>query len=424
MQSSFLLRVASALVLGAPALLAGGDPPVTSGGLRWGAEYFPNVPLVTQDGETVHFFEDLIRDKVVMINFIYTTCPDACPLETAKLGEVYSILGDRVGKDVFLYSVTIDPEHDTPEVLKEYTQRFQVGPGWTFLTGEAADIKLLRQKLGMIRANEEELSDHTLSLMIGNQSTGIWMKRSPMENPYLLATQVGSWLHNWKQPPEPGRDYADAPKLRNLSRGEDLFRTRCLTCHLVGPEDGLLRQGPNLLGVTDRRDRAWLARWLAEPDAMLAEKDPLALELLAANRNLPMPNMRLNQIEVEALLVYLEQESHRVLNEQRLAELDWAQPDSDGEAHASSVPSCCEKREGLILEDLEDDEAAEGPAAAAAPEPRWPSSHPEARSARGAGSAEGRTSIGVPLAFAASAALCLVLGLAIGILGLSPARRS
>ena len=64
---------------------------------RWGANYFPNVPLITHEGKTVRFFDDLIKDKVVVINFIYTTCPDACPLETARLTELYKILGDRVG---------------------------------------------------------------------------------------------------------------------------------------------------------------------------------------------------------------------------------------------------------------------------------------------------------------------------------------
>jgi len=412
-----------ALLASAPTLLAGGgggdpaeDPAATSGGARWGAEYFPNVPLITQDGKTVHFFDDLIRDKVVVINFIYTSCPDACPLETAKLVEVYSLLGDRVGKDVFFYSVSIDPERDTPEVLKEYAERYQVGDGWLFLTGEPANIKVVRQKLGMIRPDEESLSDHTLSLLIGNQSTGIWMKRSPMENPYLLSTQIGSWLHNWKDAPEPGHDYKDAPKLRSISRGENLFRTRCATCHVIGPDDGIIRQGPNLTGVMERRDRDWLARWLAEPDKMLAEKDPIALELFAANRNLPMPNMRLNEIEVEALLAFMEEESARVLEEMRQAEDDWAMEDSSGE---DDLPSCCQKRDGLILFEDERADGASAAAAASDADAAWsrriasgyPSESaapaaPRARSDRG----------GVSLAFAASTTICLGLAMALGIL--------
>jgi protein SCO1/2 len=339
-----------ALLLAASSALpssGGEDPkpvvPASSAAARWGADYFPNVPLVTHEGRTVRFFDDLIEGKVVVVNFIYTTCPDACPLETAKLSEVCTLLGDRVGQDVFLYSISIDPERDTPEVLREYSERYQTPPGWLFLTGEAADIRLVREKLGMIRADETELQQHTLNLLIGNQATGKWMKRSPMENPYFLATQIGSWLSDWRLPPEPGLDYAEAPELRSISRGENLFRTRCSACHLIGPDDGLPRQGPNLLGVTERRERAWLARWIAEPDVMLAEGDPLAVELSRQWRNLPMPNMRLNPLEVEALLEYMREES------------DWhaeeASPRAEGVIPDSEKPGCCQKEDGLLVGD-------------------------------------------------------------------------
>ncbi len=171
------------------------------GGSRWGANYFPNVPLITHDGKQVLFFDDLVKDKVVAINFIYTSCPDSCSLETARLKKVQKILGDRVGSDVFMYSITIDPETDTQEVLKAYTEKFKIGPGWLFLTGKEDDITLLRKKLGLfIEEIQDDSGDHNLSLIIGNQSTGRWMKRSPFENPYVLAKHVGSWLHNWKAP--------------------------------------------------------------------------------------------------------------------------------------------------------------------------------------------------------------------------------
>jgi protein SCO1/2 len=286
-------------------------------GSIWGADYFPNVPLVTHEGKTVRFFDDLIKDKVVAINFIYTSCPDVCPLETARLLEVQEILGDRVGRDVFMYSITVDPDRDTPEVLKRYAERFQVGPGWLFLTGNKADITLLRRKLGLYREEKggEKLEAHMVSGIIGNQKTGRWMKMSPYENPYIMATQIGSWLHNWTVPSKVKRDYADAPKLRTISKGERLFRTRCTSCHTIGEGDKVTaenkRLGPDLSGVTGKRDRAWLTRWLAEPDKMLAEKDPLAVGLLAEYDNVPMPNLRLNAVDIEALLAYIEEESQR-----------------------------------------------------------------------------------------------------------------
>ena len=84
---------------------------------RWGADYFPNVPLVTQDGTTVRLYDDLLKGKSVAINVIYTSCKDECPLETARLAQVQKLLGERMGKDIFFYSITIDPKRDKPEVL-------------------------------------------------------------------------------------------------------------------------------------------------------------------------------------------------------------------------------------------------------------------------------------------------------------------
>lgn len=294
-----------------PAAAAGG------GGDIWGADYFPNVLLTTSEGKQVRFFDDLIKGKVVVINFLYTSCPDVCPLETARLREVQELLGDRVGRDVFMYSISIDPDRDTPEVLKRYAERFEVGPGWLFLTGKKEDITLLRKKLGLYSESPggEKLEAHAVSSIIGNQSTGRWMKMSPFENPYIMATQVGSWLSNWKMPGNKEQDYANAPKLRTVSKGESVYRTRCEACHSIGGtgmvKSGKRSLGPDLSGVVAKRDRAWLTRWLAEPDKMIAEKDPLAISLLAEYDNVAMPNLRLNDAEIKAVLAYIEEESLR-----------------------------------------------------------------------------------------------------------------
>jgi cytochrome oxidase Cu insertion factor (SCO1/SenC/PrrC family)/FtsP/CotA-like multicopper oxidase with cupredoxin domain len=291
--------------------------PSEGGASRWGANYFPNVPLVTHDGKSVRFFDDLIKDKVVAINFIFTSCRESCPLETARMANVQEILSDRVGQDVFLYSISIDPETDTPEVLKAYREKFNAKPGWVFLTGKEEDITLLRRKLGLYieEIQGEDTTDHNLNLVIGNQATGRWMKRSPFENPYVLATQIGGELHNWKLPRGGDNDYANAPRLRNISKGESLFRTRCAACHTVGGGEataGGERLGPDLLGVTKKREPAWLARWVAEPDKMLAERDPIALQLFEEFDRMPMPNARLNEVEVEHLIRYLDAESLQV----------------------------------------------------------------------------------------------------------------
>src|SRR5262245_20138281 len=92
----------------------------------WGASYFPNVPLITQDGTPVRFYDDLLKGKAVAINLIYTSCKDECPLETARLVQVQRLLGDHVGKDIFFYSISIDPKRDTPAVLKAYAEKLVI----------------------------------------------------------------------------------------------------------------------------------------------------------------------------------------------------------------------------------------------------------------------------------------------------------
>jgi protein SCO1/2 len=299
----------SLIIIGAMLTLGGSLALAAPKGSPWGEGYFPNVELVNQDGKTVRFYDDLIKGKVVAISFIYTHCGDSCPAETANLRQVQKLLGDRVGKDIFFYSISIDPVHDTPKVLKEYAERFRVGPGWSFLTGSKADVTLLRKTLGLFRDDVEasKLSEHSISIMIGNENTGQWVKRSPFDEPKILAWQLGRNLSSFKSYQNTNlATYASAEKLPNMSKGEDMFRAHCDSCHSLGNEDGL---GPGLLGITQRRDRAWLTRWLKAPDKLLAEKDPIALDLFKRYNKILMPNLRLSDADVEAMITYLEESS-------------------------------------------------------------------------------------------------------------------
>lgn len=297
--------------------LGGGEAEAASKGTPRGAAYLPNVPLITQDGQQVRFYEDLIKDKRVMINFIYTRCQDACPLATAKLAQVQRRLGDRVGRDLFIYSITLDPEHDTPELLKAYAQRFRAGPGWLFLTGTREDIDAVRFKLGQRRKKEQ----HTNIVLLGNKGT--WMKSPLFDDLNLLLTRVNDWLNltpGTGQDRTPPKSYADAPRLeipaqmRSLLEGANLFQARCAACHTIGKGD---RLGPDLSGVTKRRERDWLARYLLAPDWMRSQGDPIALELSAKYTGVPMPNLGLTETQVDLLIGYLEaqgaglQGSHR-----------------------------------------------------------------------------------------------------------------
>lgn len=139
--------------------------------------YFPNVVLRTHDGRTVRFYDDLVKDRTVLINFMFTTCATLCPLTTANLVKVQAALGDRVGRDIFLYSITLDPGVDTPDVLRRYREAFGVKGGWTFLTGRPDEITLLRRKLGAYDPDpviDADKTQHASLVVYGNDRTGRW----------------------------------------------------------------------------------------------------------------------------------------------------------------------------------------------------------------------------------------------------------
>src|SRR6185436_5658299 len=171
----------------------------TAAQARRGAEYFSNTILTTQDGEQVRFYDDLLKGKIVAINLIYTTCQYACPLETARLSQVQRKLGDRMGKEVFFYSITIDPEQDTPAVLKEYGEKFQAGPGWKFLTGKKEDIDVISKRLGIYTPPDaDNPAGHLPYLLVGNAVTGQWMRNSATDNAGFLARTINDWLTSWQ----------------------------------------------------------------------------------------------------------------------------------------------------------------------------------------------------------------------------------
>src|SRR4051794_38348973 len=106
----------------------------------------PDVEVVDQDGRRSRFYSDLVRGRVVTLNFMFTSCGETCPLVTQNLGRLQDLLGDRVGRDIFMYSLTLQPEVDTPEVLKDYAAMYEVRPGWRFLTGAPGAIQRPRPR--------------------------------------------------------------------------------------------------------------------------------------------------------------------------------------------------------------------------------------------------------------------------------------
>lgn len=169
--------------MGAPVASPAGGTPKSGGG----AAYFPNHVLTTQDNQPVRFYDDLLKNKVVLINFMFTTCKGVCSPMTANLAKVQQQLGERLGKDVLILSFTVDHETDTPAVLKKYADSFKARPGWYFLTGKKENLDWVLYKLG---GYVEDKNAHNLKVIVGNEATGEWLKLHAMSNPTEIAAAV------------------------------------------------------------------------------------------------------------------------------------------------------------------------------------------------------------------------------------------
>jgi protein SCO1 len=149
----------------------------------------PDVPLITHDGRQVRFYSDLVRGRLVFISMMYTQCSERCPPMTQALRGVQEALGDRVGRDVFMYSISLLPEYDRPADLQAYRELHRVGPGWTFLTGAKKDVEQVRYALGFYDADPEidaDLGQHTGMVRIGNDALDRWCMTFILSEPHLI----------------------------------------------------------------------------------------------------------------------------------------------------------------------------------------------------------------------------------------------
>jgi protein SCO1/2 len=159
-------------------------------------KYLPNVTLYNQDKKRVQFYDDLVRNKVVTLNFFYAKCEGVCPAVTANLVKVQKLLGNRVGRDLFMYSFTLKPEEDGPAELKEYQEMHGIGPGWSLLTGKAADIELLRKSLGFTYPDpriDKDKSQHIGNIRYGNEPLMLWSACPGMAHAQWIAESI-SWV--------------------------------------------------------------------------------------------------------------------------------------------------------------------------------------------------------------------------------------
>jgi len=158
-----------------------------------GADWFTNAEVNAHDGRTFRFYDDLLKGKIILVNFFYTECDDLCPLATQNLASVQQLLGPRVGKEIFMYSISLRPEHDTPERLAAYAETYGVGPGWLLLTGKTGEIDLLRHRLGFVDSDPEQDADpeqHLGTVRIANEPLHRWIMTPSLLNPAAIVRAV------------------------------------------------------------------------------------------------------------------------------------------------------------------------------------------------------------------------------------------
>jgi protein SCO1 len=157
-------------------------------GTRDPRRYFGDTELLTQDGRKVRFYSDTLKNRVAVVNVIYTSCKDACPLITARLNEVRRELGDLFGSRVFFVSISSDPERDTPQALKKFARTHEADTaGWTFLTGSKDDIHRVLGKLGQ---SSQDPEDHSTLLLVMDVDAKRMTKVLPHVPAQLIAEHV------------------------------------------------------------------------------------------------------------------------------------------------------------------------------------------------------------------------------------------
>ena len=134
----------------------------------------PDIEVVNQDGQHVRFNSQVVEGRIAIVTGFFTTCSSMCPITQEKLSQVAKLLGPRLGKDVVIVSVSVDAENDTPARMKDWAEKFHIGPGWTLLSGNRDDVDTLLKSLGLF---VELRQRHQSALMVGSAATG-WVRIS------------------------------------------------------------------------------------------------------------------------------------------------------------------------------------------------------------------------------------------------------
>ena len=157
------------------------------------ASYFPNTLVQTHEGKKLRFYDDVVHGKVVVFNMMYSVCTGICPGNTANLLQVQQALGDRLGKDIFMVSMTLQPAFDTPKALNDYAKSYGIKPGWTFLTGDPKEMDVIRRKLGFFNDDptiDGDLANHTGMVRVGNEKLDRWFMMPALSSPSQMARAI------------------------------------------------------------------------------------------------------------------------------------------------------------------------------------------------------------------------------------------
>ena len=193
-QRWFISLTAILLLIAAFALTPAQQPEQTPG-----QQYFTDTILINQNGEKMRFYSDLIKGRTVIINSFFATCQGSCLPLNRNLEKVQEALGDRLGKDAYIISITVDPEVDTPTTLKAYSKKLNAKPGWFFLSGDKANVAFALKKIGQF---VDDKNDHLNIFIIGNERTGLWKKAFGLAKSDELMKVVESVINDPGKSPE------------------------------------------------------------------------------------------------------------------------------------------------------------------------------------------------------------------------------
>jgi protein SCO1 len=158
----------------------------------------PNIPLISHEGKQALFYDDLVKDKAVTLNFFYANCDEICPMVTANLARVQKLLGNQVGRDIHMYSFTLKPDEDSVSTIRQYRQKFGAGPGWTFFTAKPDDMEKLRKAIGFTYpdpAVDKDKTQHIGNVRYGNEPLMLWSACPGMAHAQWIAETLEWMVH-------------------------------------------------------------------------------------------------------------------------------------------------------------------------------------------------------------------------------------